>query len=307
LLAAPCLRLQQAIDGHAEIHPLPRPARHTRSRGDVHAARDVDCIDRRLRLGCVRYVGDQHAFRREEQQPAIVTALEGIAAFMHQPMVMSAEQHQVIRARLSTIGPVADVMRIDMVMLGAARKPAAAITMIEEAADGRRDGAGLAPDVQRFAVGVFVEFYRARIAGETAGGVGREGGAVIEIAAAVVTAFAQGGAIDVDDDGMAIGRTGCRVAVSGQEALGEQAVRGTVYLSRTQISSPKLDLPIREISKLSPEPSISSLKYYGDFTYRRVQISGPISFTRHSYTLRRRCRGNHRPPETTQAIVWSAR
>jgi len=97
-------------------------------------------------------------------------------------MVMAAEQDQVIRARLPAIGPMPDVVRVDVAMLGAARKAAAAITLIEKAAQWRRDRARLAPDVERLTVGVFVDFVAARIAGQSACGLGREGRAVIEIA-----------------------------------------------------------------------------------------------------------------------------
>lgn len=44
------------------------------------------------------------------------------AALVHEVMVMAAQQHEVIQARLAALRPVLNVMAIDKLVVGAARE-----------------------------------------------------------------------------------------------------------------------------------------------------------------------------------------
>lgn len=64
-----------------------------------------------------------------------------IAAFVHQPVMMAAELHEVVEARLATVGPVLDVVAVDVTRAGAAREAAAAVAGVQCAAHCRWVGA----------------------------------------------------------------------------------------------------------------------------------------------------------------------
>jgi len=62
-------------------------------------------------------------------------------------MMVRAEQREVLEARLAAVGPMADVMRVDVVPVRAARERAAAVARPERALERRRHDALLAADV----------------------------------------------------------------------------------------------------------------------------------------------------------------
>ena len=68
------------------------------------------------------------------------------ASLMHQVMMMSAEQYQVVHIGLTAIRPVGDVVGIDKATAGTTRKAATAIATLQGSANGRGNAAGLAPD-----------------------------------------------------------------------------------------------------------------------------------------------------------------
>ena len=80
------------------------------------------------------------------------------APFMYQSMMKATKQDQVIELGLPVIYPVFDVMRIHMMLLGAAGKPATAITLVQGPADRWRNGSGFAAHVQYVSSVVFGHF-----------------------------------------------------------------------------------------------------------------------------------------------------
>jgi hypothetical protein len=66
-----------------------------------------------------------------------------VAALVHQPVMTSAQQHQVLEIRLAAAAPVPHMMRIDEPRADTAGEAAAAITRVERAAERRRDRAAL--------------------------------------------------------------------------------------------------------------------------------------------------------------------
>jgi hypothetical protein len=87
-------------------------------------------------------------------------------------MMGAAEIHETGQLGLTAIGPVLDVVGIEIAPMGAAGKAAAGIAGIERAADGGRNGAGFAPHVERLTVFGLEEANQAGIAGEPAYGLG---------------------------------------------------------------------------------------------------------------------------------------
>jgi hypothetical protein len=62
-----------------------------------------------------------------EQDFTIRGPLAGKATLVHQVMIVSAEQYQVVQARFTTIGPVSYVVSIDKSGVGAAGEAATTI------------------------------------------------------------------------------------------------------------------------------------------------------------------------------------
>ena len=104
------------------------------------------------------------AIRFHESHGAIVEALDGDTAFLNQTMMEAAEGEQVCCFRLSPVGPVMDVVGIDVFDVRAAGETATFVPGLESPLEGGRDGTGLAADVQWFAVFVFDE--RTRLASQ---------------------------------------------------------------------------------------------------------------------------------------------
>jgi len=85
--------------------------------------------------------------------------------------------------RLPALGPMLDMVGIQIALIGAAGETASRIADVERAADRRRDAAGLAPHIERFAPLGLDDANQARIAAQTAHRLGRQRGAVLEVAA----------------------------------------------------------------------------------------------------------------------------
>ena len=56
--------------------------------------------------------GEQPAVRPEEPRFPVRVDLEGEPLFVHRPVVMPAEEHEVVEPRRPTVGPMADVMSV---------------------------------------------------------------------------------------------------------------------------------------------------------------------------------------------------
>ncbi len=65
---------------------------------------------------------------------------------MHQPVMGAAQKQQVLQFSLATIRPVLNVMGVYETGAGTAWKAATTIAALQCPANGRWDGAGLAPD-----------------------------------------------------------------------------------------------------------------------------------------------------------------
>ncbi len=98
-------------------------------------------------------------------------------------MVQAAQGDEVRELGLPAVGPVLDVVRVDIALVRATGEAAAAIAGVERAADRRGDAAGFAPDIERLAALGLEHLQQAGIAGEAAHGLGGEGGSLLDLAA----------------------------------------------------------------------------------------------------------------------------
>ena len=117
-----------------------------------------------------------------------------------------------------------DVVTVQEARVRAAREATARIAAAQGPADRRRDAAGSATDVQRAALVVLDDSHEARIAGQAAGGPGRQRRAVLDLAAARCVRLAQRLGIDMHDDLLALA-AGQRPVAMGQPGLGEARQR----------------------------------------------------------------------------------
>jgi hypothetical protein len=98
----------------------------------------------------------------------------------------------------TTLGPVLDVVRVDVVLAIAARERAAAVPRPERALEQRRHRALLAPDVERRALGIFRDPDEAAVAAQALHGLDGQ--------IRSPRPSAEGCLVDVDHDLVAIGR-----------------------------------------------------------------------------------------------------
>jgi len=94
----------------------------------------------------------------------------------------STEQHQVVQLRLAALGPVHDVMGVDEPRAGAPGEASAPVSSPERAADGRRDAASRAADVQDAASLVGLQGQQLRVARQAKRRVQIQGRTVIDAA-----------------------------------------------------------------------------------------------------------------------------
>jgi len=98
---------------------------------------------------------DEAAIGPAEPDVAVGGPLGAEPAFVYQPVVMTAEQNEIVDRGVATIRPVADVMRIDETAIAAAREPASAVARLQGPAQRRRYGAGLAAYIEWIARVIF--------------------------------------------------------------------------------------------------------------------------------------------------------
>jgi hypothetical protein len=77
---------------------------------------------------------DGSAVRLHESQCAVIGSFDANAAFVNGAVVEAAERHEVGRFGFAAIGPVLDVMCIDITRVRAAGEAAAFVASIQEAA-----------------------------------------------------------------------------------------------------------------------------------------------------------------------------
>jgi hypothetical protein len=77
---------------------------------------------------------DHTAIGPTEADAVVIGPLNAEPAFMHQSMVMAAEQNKIVDRGVTAIRPVLNVMRIDKAAMVAARETAADVTRLQGAA-----------------------------------------------------------------------------------------------------------------------------------------------------------------------------
>src|SRR3954463_10409551 len=117
--------LEHDLDGEIETHPVAFPARYWRLN-----IRQPAPVTERLRASR-RDAVDRVAVRLHEPQRAIVEDLDADAAFVHRAVVKPAEGSEILQLRLTAIGPVLDVMRVEVARVRATGKAAAFIACVE--------------------------------------------------------------------------------------------------------------------------------------------------------------------------------
>ena len=118
-------------------------------------------------------------------------------------MVKPAQRDEVRQLGLAALGPVPDVVPVHVALKYASRKPAALVPRIQGSAYCRRDGPGLATDVERLASLVFDDSHDAGVTSEPPGRFCGDGRPMLEFATAGM-AVLQGPGIHVHDDLVAV-------------------------------------------------------------------------------------------------------
>src|SRR3984957_10329020 len=162
-------------------------------------------------LQVIRVVGlraanhlEMAAVRMQETPAAGGRRLDRDLALVNQAVVQAAQGDEIGEFGLSAVGPVLDVVRIDVALMSAAGETAAAVAGIERAADRRRNAARFAPDIERLALRILEYAQQARIACEAAHGLDGDGRSMFDLAApggAVVQCLS----VHVNDNLVAVG------------------------------------------------------------------------------------------------------
>src|SRR5688572_13388289 len=106
--------------------------------------------------------------------------LDRAAVLVQEAMVERAERDRVLEAGVSAVGPVHDVVGLEVEAVRAAGKPARSIALQERPLHRARDRAPLAADGERRAVLVLDDLDHAAIAAQAASRLRRDAGAVRE-------------------------------------------------------------------------------------------------------------------------------
>src|SRR5690606_5492745 len=130
-LRGTALAVDEAFDGQRPVDAFALPAGGARLRFDEQvvvelAAKPLDGISI-ARQRRIDRATDLEPDRIGEADAAVRQALAAEALLVDQPVVVAAQQHEVLQAGLSALGPVADVVAVDVVLVGAAGEPATAV------------------------------------------------------------------------------------------------------------------------------------------------------------------------------------
>jgi hypothetical protein len=179
----------------------------------------------RDRLAC------QHRQRRRlRERPAVgsiearITAgrqLHRESLLVHRAMVAAAEQQRVGEAGGAAIGPGLDVVGVAQPP-AAGREAAASVAMLESAAQGGRDGAGAAADVEHAAIRGMPHHHPRRVAGQPPGRFRGNAAAVREPGRTALAAGRQHPGVDVYHHLVAIAPSAW-IEARGEGVLGHQA------------------------------------------------------------------------------------
>ncbi len=116
------------------------------------------------------------------------------------------------------MGPVPYAVPIPIALERATGKATSAVTGVQGPADRRRDDPGLSTDIERLALLILEDDDQAGIAGQPSRGLGRNGQAVLQLAAAGMTVLQCLG-VDMHDDLLALSASEF-LRARAQEALG---------------------------------------------------------------------------------------
>ncbi len=139
----------------------------------------------------------------DEPPGAVVAALDPQAPFMHRAVMEAAQRDEVGQLRRTTLGPMLDVVAVDVALVGAAREHTATIARAQSATQRRRDAAGLACHVERLALRILEDAHDAAVTGEAPGRLHGQCRTVLQLATAGLTGV-QRLEVDVHDDLVAL-------------------------------------------------------------------------------------------------------
>ena len=127
------IAIQQSIQGNAVVHVVAVPTRHTSVMVDVKPRRSVRLNEVvGVSAEIFRWVTvEQCPGRLSEVKFAVVADFQAESSFMHQPMMVATQLHQILDVGLATVGPVCDMVGIDKAGMGAAREAATAIAVFQ--------------------------------------------------------------------------------------------------------------------------------------------------------------------------------
>ena len=118
-----------------------------------------------------------------ETPGAIVETLDHHAAFVHRAVMRAAQRDEIAEPGLAALGPVMDVMAVDVFLVSAAREDAALVAGFQRATQSRRDSPRLAADVERLTFAIFKDLDDTCVAREAAHRFDRDRRAIIELTA----------------------------------------------------------------------------------------------------------------------------
>jgi len=119
--------------------------------------------------------------------------------------MMAAQQHQVVHPRLAAVGPMSDVVRIDVEVIEATRKAAALIAVRQRAADRGRNVARASANVQQLAILAFLQRHERGIADQASRRLRRNRAAMFDMAAVTAPFARQCRTIHAHHDLVALG------------------------------------------------------------------------------------------------------
>src|SRR4029079_8121835 len=117
----------------------------------------------------------------DESQRSIVESLDANAALVHGAMVKAAEREEIGRFGFPAVGPMLDVMGVDVASVSTAGKAATFVARIPETSKRGGDSSRLAAHVERLAIIVFNQVDDACVAGEPARSFRGHGRAMLEL------------------------------------------------------------------------------------------------------------------------------
>ena len=161
---------EQSLDRHVHIHFLSFPQRNgslwcnPKAGFAVLAGEGKNVSEERF----FAHLRDRAAGRIHEFRDALVAHLDAVAAFVDQAVVMATEEDEIVHFRFSTIGPMLDMVGVNVLVGSAAGKTAAVIAALQSTAYGGRNRAASPANVQSVAIFILVPVYDAAVASQAA-------------------------------------------------------------------------------------------------------------------------------------------